>query len=252
MADLDVDPVHCPLDEEEERWVDEVAKWVLAVFGEEYLRGKPQILPTRDFFDRKFDGSEADADWVLRKLCGIMDVDPERIVLVFHSEGPVQVSEAVMTQLDPKDPGAVSGTAGHYIEREDGRFEISIETEGLKDTPALLATMGHELAHVKLLGERRIDENDELLTDLLPVFFGLGIFAANGVHRSSSWRGSGYGGWRISRQGYLPQRVFGYAIAQWSLFRGDAPKAISRHLDPNAKASFEETLRYLAQGESGG
>lgn len=245
MADHDPDLIPCPLDEEEEKWVDSAAKWILEEFGEEYLRGKSQVLPTREFFDRNFRGEEEDADWVLQKLCDIMDVDPASIVLVFHSEGPEHLSEAVMTQPVRK----VDGTAGHYLEREDGRFEISIETQGLSDTVSLLATMGHELAHVKLLGEGRIPENDEALTDLLPVFFGLGIFSANGVHRTQSWRGAGYSGWRISRQGYLPQRVFGYAIAQWTLFRGDEPKAIAKHLDTNARAAFEDTLRYLDQGE---
>lgn len=237
-----------PLSEEEEAWVEQAAQWFLAEFGSDYLLSKPILLPTRGFFDRKFSGTEEDADYLLTKLGGIMDVDPEKVVLVFHSEEPMHLSEAVMSQPVKRE----KGVAGHFVEREDGRFEISLETGGLKDTVALIATLGHELAHVKLLGERRIEENDEQLTDLLPVFFGLGIFSANGVHRSSSWKGVSYGGWSIKKTGYLPQRIFGYALAQWTLYRGDDPKAISKHLDPNAKAAFEATLLYLDLGEETG
>lgn len=240
-----VDGPGCPLSEEEEDWVDRTAKWVLAEFGSDYLLSKPLVLPTREFFARKFTGTEEDADHLLLMLCGIMDVDPERIVLVFHSEEPMHLSEAVMSQPVKK----VMGVAGHYVEREDGRFEVSLETGGLKDTVSLISTLAHELAHVKLLGERRIEENNEDLTDLLPVFFGLGIFAANGVHRSRSWRGVSYSGWSIHKQGYLPQRIFGYALAQWALYRGEEGEAIAKHLDANPKAAFEETIRYLENSE---
>ncbi len=46
----------------------------------------------------------------------------------------------------------------------------------------LVGTMAHELAHVRLLGESRIMRevfDNELLTDLTGVHFGLGIFLAN-------------------------------------------------------------------------
>jgi hypothetical protein len=242
MSEAGPDPeFDCPLSEEEEAWVEQAARWVLATFGKDFLLSRPILLPTRGFFDRRFDGTEADADHLLIRLCEVMDLDPSRIVLVFHSEEQIHLSEGLMSQPLKRE----KGVAGHYIEREDGRFEISLETGGLQDTVALIATLSHEMAHVKLLGEKRIEENDEQLTDLLPVFFGLGVFMANGVHRFRTWRGAAYSGWHINRIGYLPQRVFGFALAQWCLYRGDDPKAIAKHLDPNAKAAFEATLLYL-------
>ncbi len=42
----DFDEPGCPLSEEEEDWVDQVAEWVLEVFGADYLLAKPQVLPS--------------------------------------------------------------------------------------------------------------------------------------------------------------------------------------------------------------
>ncbi len=60
----------------------------------------------------------------------------------------------------------------YYSYRNDGYLESSM----------LVGTMAHELAHLKLMGERRVtgDEYDnELLTDLTAVFHGFGIFLGN-------------------------------------------------------------------------
>ena len=55
---------------------------------------------------------------------------------------------------------------------------------------SIVATCAHELAHVVLLGQGRISldaEDHEQLADLLPVFFGLGVFSANAVIRERNW-----------------------------------------------------------------
>ena len=73
-----------------------------------------------------------------------------------------------------EDPA--EGASGHYIKRRD-KFVISLESSQLTDPMSLVATVAHELGHVRLLGEARIHggfEDHEPLTDLLTVFFGLG------------------------------------------------------------------------------
>ncbi len=104
---------------------------------------------------------------------------------------------------------------------------------------ALVATLAHELAHERLLGEGRIDPDradGEPLTDLTTVFFGFGIFSANAAFEfSSSSRG-----WSTSALGYLTERMYGYALAYWSTLRGERLAGPwTQYLDTNPQGVVE-------------
>jgi hypothetical protein len=108
--------------------------------------------------------------------------------------------------------------------------------------------MAHELAHVHLLGDGRIthDEQDhEPLTDLTTVFLGLGIFTANSVVHESRWSADGWSGWRIGRQGYLSEPMYGYAFALFAWARGETKPPWQNHLRLNVRSVFKDSLRYL-------
>ncbi len=82
-----------------------------------------------------------------------------------------------------------AGRSGLYQD-EGGVYRIWIEVTNLDAPFSIVATCAHELAHVVLLGQGRISpdaEDHEQLADLLPVFFGLGVFSANAVIRERNW-----------------------------------------------------------------
>jgi hypothetical protein len=59
---------------------------------------------------------------------------------------------------------------------------IGIRDDQAARPVALVSTLAHELGHVLLLADGRISaqqQDHEPLTDLLTIFFGLGIFSAN-------------------------------------------------------------------------
>ena len=96
-----------------------------------------------------------------------------------------------------------------------------------------------ELAHLKLLGGRHVhpDEPDnEPLTDLATVYFGLGVFTANSTVRESQWASGGWEGWSVGSQGYLPQPVIAYSLALFAMHRHERRPAWVRHLRPDAKS----------------
>jgi hypothetical protein len=101
----------------------------------------------------------------------------------------------------PKLNTSWDSSTGKYIDKGLGHKEIWIELEQLQDMGSLIATMSHELAHYKLLDEYRMDEKDELLTDLTAVAVGLGIFKGNSYVKFSQWTGNTNHGWRIRRTG---------------------------------------------------
>jgi hypothetical protein len=66
-----------------------------------------------------------------------------------------------------------------------------------------LALLGGELITIR-------EEDHEQVTDLVPVFLGLGLFAANSPVRDRSPRQNRYHGFTIDQQGYLPSRMIGF------------------------------------------
>jgi hypothetical protein len=159
-------------------------------------------------------------------------------------------------------------TVGHF-RMEDGQAVIALDHSEAADRPYLVALIAHELGHVRLLGEDRYSSkrpDHERLTDLLTVYFGLGVLTANAAMRFS--RGSrGFtiipqgqfgdldlnaadssGGYR--RLGYLSTREFGYALACYARMRGEASPAWARHLSPGQAGYLTQGLAYLRRGQA--
>ncbi|WBB98788.1 MULTISPECIES: hypothetical protein [unclassified Solwaraspora] len=229
----------CPVRETERDWIDESLSWLIREFGEPALRG-PVVLPTDEFFPGAYHGSRADVAAVLHRVARHMAVDPDRVELVFE---PADDTEAALLASLPAYAQAASGAAGHYV-RRGGRGVITIAGAQARQPMALVATIAHELAHERLIGEgrHRPDAADhEPLTDLTTVFFGLGIFTANAAF---DYRGRA-GGWQSSRLGYLTEPMYGYALGRYAWLRDDLPPRWARQLDTNPRSYLRRSLRYL-------
>jgi hypothetical protein len=219
-----------PLPSPEKLWIEQRLSWLVRVFGLERLRSAAVILPTPAFFPDAYQPEPQAVRHLLDRICGLMGVDPSRIDLEFLSEREAQIGKRV----------------GDY--RGGAREQIRVATSQLQDLPALIATLAHETAHVLLLGDGRMtpDEWDhEQVTDLLTVFLGLGVICANSVMRESSKTLGQWHFWRLSRQGYLSEREYGYALAVFAYARGEANPPWARHLRPNVRSVTVQGLRYL-------
>jgi hypothetical protein len=197
------------------------------------------VLPTQEFFPDPYDGSKRSVRNLLDQVCEYMDVVPALVALKFL-----------------KNPGnlLMVNDAGQYLPGAAGTFEdgerkflISLSENELSDPMSLVGTMAHELAHVRLLGEGRVDPeifDNELLTDLTVVFFGLGIFLANGPRAHASqfgtWPDSG-----LVRPEYMTRPMFGYALAHLAWFRGEEKPSWASQLHWNARPDLKQGIRYL-------
>jgi hypothetical protein len=233
----------CHLEPAEKEWIERRLVWLRGQFGPEPIRRAP-LEPGSNLLPSRWDGSpEAGADLLLR-LCRFMRVDSARLRLEVYSETE---SHAV----DSSRAGEVtrSGPAGLFIPPEEGGLMvIGVEETGLQRPASLAATLCHELGHVHLLGDRRIareEEDGEPLTDLLTVYFGVGIFTANAVIQFSQWQDGRMQGWSASRQGYLSEAQFGYALACHAWLRGDLKAPWRRHLRENIAYYFEDSMHFL-------
>ena len=232
-------PPSCPCDPAAKGWVEERLQWLSEEFDDHAFNGRPLVLPTPEFFPDPYDASKRAVRTLLDQVCGYMDVVPDLVELEF-------VADAGKIWL-VNDAGQYLPHAAGTYEEGERKFLIRIDESGLDDAMGLVGTMAHELAHVRLLGESRImseEFDNELLTDLTVVHFGLGIFLAN---TPRNWD-SQYTKWPdtdLNKPEYMTPPMFGYALAHLAWFRGEEKPAWAKHLHWNARGDLKEGLRYL-------
>lgn len=143
-------------------------------------------------------------------------------------------------------PPTHSGAAGHYKKRR-GKFVVSLESSQIADPICLIATIAHELGHVRL-GEGRVSasfDDHEPLTDLLTVFLGMGVFTGNSVFSFRQWTDAFSQGWQTERRGYMTEEMFGYSLAAFAWVRGEIRPAWTKYLEGNVSAYFKSGHKYL-------
>lgn len=230
-----------PVSEKARAWVETSVDWLHAEFGDAALFG--EVLMPTSVLSWWSSSGVADAERVLELVCTRMEAPRASIDLHLTED-----------QAGPGLGGTVplasqwSGEAGHY-RRDGNRFVVAVGRGELRSPVSLTATLAHEVGHVRLLGENRIspDQYDqEQLTDLITVVFGLGVFTANAAfdyHQDST-------GWRTQRLGYLGEQLLGYALAYVAHSRGEHAPAWAVHLDTNPRAYMKKGLRYLRARDS--
>ncbi len=233
----------CHLTPEEKTWMESRIIWLREQFGPDPIR-RPPLDPTSELLPKKWDRSYADGNDLFQRLCGFMLVDPSRLELQYYSE-----REPIQAMPWFHGSSQRSGPAGLYVHPDkDGRLIIALDANGLNRPAALAATICHELAHVHLLADGRITrdaKDSEPLTDLLTVYFGAGILTANARFQFSQWQDGRRQGWSASSLGYLSEAQFGYGLACYSWFRGEAVATWQKHLRENIEYYFDESMHFL-------
>jgi len=230
----------CPVSEKARLWTEESLRWLHGEFGDDALRGEV-LVPETVFTSASYTGSEDDVSVVLRRLCDRMGVPTESVAIEFDDDPDVTP--------DPRVPVAhrFSGAAGEY-RRRGGVAVLAVRRRQLRYPVALAATLAHELAHARLLGEQRIDaarSDGEQLTDLTTIFFGTGIFTANAAFDYSQTQS----GWQSSHLGYLGETLSGYALAYFAYLRSEREPDWAAALDTNPRTYMRQGLRYLWQAQ---
>jgi hypothetical protein len=248
-----------PISEEERRWVDDGFRRLEKVLGRSRLL-RAQILPNAEHFPDPYDKTPGAAERLFNRMCTYMQVDRRRVELEIF---PDETEE--LRDLLPYWSGGSSGCAGLYThdtmaefnekrgEKDHRHMLVALRSTLLKDPLLLVATVAHELGHVILLGGGLIDPatpDHEPLTDLLTVFLGLGIFNANSAARFEQHQEAGRYGWSMQHLGYLPQEVYGYALAAFAAERGETKPAWARHLSTNVRAYYKRSRAWLAKNSN--
>jgi len=182
-----------PLSEERRQSIDDAFLYLQELFGKDLIVQK-QMRTIDDLSFRTKIKANSDIVSIAHSIAQIMDINPAEIEIDFFSEN----------EWD--------GAAGLYHGKDEfGKYKVTLLDNIYTDLEILIATIAHEFAHIKLLGEERIEENSEELTDMLPLFYGFGIFNSNAVFKLSSNHLEL--SWKTSKLGYLSQADWGYLFA---------------------------------------
>ncbi len=243
------DPNKSPVTEERRIWIEGAFSWLLKTFDKEKTIHRKILVPHFSDFPIQFNGNEQTAFDVLKIVAEQMEVPLDEIHLEFYTQG---VTEVGVT--NPFGTGVYLGkekdakqSSGLYWGKDesDNKFHIWLENKNLHEPENLVATLAHEIAHIKLLGESKLEENDEHLTDLTTIVFGMGIFNANAAFRSfKNFHSSGW-----SKQGYLSQMDWGYGLALLAHIRGEQTPTWTEFLSTNVKGDFLQGEFFIANNE---
>ncbi|HEY6305805.1 MAG TPA: hypothetical protein VI488_05010 [Candidatus Angelobacter sp.] len=250
-----------PVTEEDRRWADEGFLRLEKLLGRRRMLEANQVLPDAEHFPDPYDKTPAAAEVLFERVCSYMRVDRSRIELEVFADETDELREIL-----PYWRGGTGGCAGLYTHdapgpgsdttengpREAAGMVVALRSSQLKDPLTLVATMAHELGHVILLGGGLMDPktpDHEPMTDLLTVFLGLGIFTANSAGRFKQYQDERRQGWSMQRLGYLPEEVFGYALARFAHKREEEKPAWAAHLSTNVRSYYKRSRAWLQKND---
>lgn len=219
----------CPLNTWEKTWTETRWLWLMDRLGRDRLLKAQVITPTDEHFPDEYSGRPDQVRALLDRLCFHLGLDPLKI------------------DLDVCTDEQLPNAAGQYVPGE--RPLIRVAYSQLAQPSYLLATLVHELAHELLIGGgHEVAElwDHEWITDLAMVYVGMGIFGANGTLFEHYFTAGQVSSWTIGRQGYLPSRIFGYALALFAWLRGESRPAWAEHLRLDALAAISTGMKFLA------
>jgi hypothetical protein len=232
-----------PISSEQQEWVDSSFVRLAAILGTQRLLEATVVLPTPDHFPDPYDGTEAALERMFFRVATAMQVKPDDIdVTIFGLEH--DITRGIL----PFFGGSNSGAGGLYYHDPDSRPRISVNEAELKDPTALVAVLAHEVGHIILLRPGLVDRDEpdmEPLNDLLTVFLGFGVFAANAAFRFEQHADNQSQGWSARRLGYLSEELFGYALARFAFERGEAKPKWSSFLTPNVASYMKRSAVWL-------
>ncbi|MEV0092249.1 hypothetical protein [Streptomyces sp. NPDC050738] len=244
----------CPVPPGHQEWIETWMRWCVKEFGTAPLR-KAVALPGPELLPVGFEASQEQTEQLVRRVGAIMGADPDGITISLFESAP----DDARSPLSSRDRHR---TVGLY-RKVDGRAQIELDIREAEEPPVFAAVIAHELGHARLLGENRIEGlsvDGELLTDLVTVYLGMGVFTANAAYHFTK-ASQGFSvvplgdltdrmltGTRDASQrlGYLTDRQFGYALAYYSVLRGELDPAWAGHLNAGVRVVLRQGLRHLA------
>lgn len=231
-----------PLNKEGREYFEKNMLWLEDEFPNPTIKNKKIFTPTQTDFPINWKDKNNCVNDVLKILTDSMQININDIEIDFFDNGIKEVNAGATSIFISSEEGE-GESSGIFInkENEDDKYLIALDISILKNPDSLIAVLSHELSHVKLLGEKQLDENDELLTDLFTVFSGFGVFGAN----ESFLFSQSFDRWTYGKAGYLNIDEWAYSLALLAFMRDEKEPEWSKYLSLSIKKDFQNSLTYL-------
>ena len=236
------------IETDDQEWQLQTWQWLLENFGGvEAMHSYAQAAPHASQFPDSGQTGKGHADFVFRQVVGRFRLEAENFRLDMQdAEIQPVVGPMAVVQNAPVNP---LGTYQSFA--EPGAHVITYSPSLLNDLEALIATFAHEICHPLLLTISDAPpggpDMEEFTTDLAMVFFGFGIFGANGAFKFSQYTDTSTGtqGWGYTKAGYLTQPEWGFALAVRTLLADESEKIPDHFLSDGPRAHFRKNLKFL-------
>ncbi len=235
----------CPISEDRRIFIESALPWLFNTFGEEFCQNQQVFTSVKELLNH-YQLEKASLDDIGTVVAQLMSIDFNKVELEVYEEGEETLDiDGNPIYIETEEEEQTTG--GLYLgKNENGKFEVGIERSVLRDPVNLVFTLAHEFAHIKLLGEEKITENDEHLTDLTPLVFGLGVFGAASVFSFNQTPQ----GWAHRSSGYLTQMEWGYALAVYAHLREEEAPEWVAYLPKNVQADFKRSVAFMLENET--
>lgn len=220
-----------PITIEDKEWTEVNILWLRERFGPH-----PDIItPHKDIFFSEFNGSETDIKSILDIVCTQMMIPTDNLELRFFETMPLIDGITMESEEDLPE--------GIYYQSDHGRQVIELNNQQLGDLTSVIATIAHEVAHIKLMTLGDAEEDEEYLTDLTAIYFGFGIFIGNSAFSFNQWQDEYHHKWSMKQAGYLPIQVIAYAIAL--LYPNIADSDWTNYLKKDLKKQVKQSRKFI-------
>lgn len=231
-----------PITEDDQLWLDRNFRWLMHNSGLKNFDEIELCIPFDKSLPVILPNDQKSFDYLLSRLCRILKIDENIIEVEWFKTN--NALENKYPDAKPRQSQNELGTY-QYSTKTGKKFKISLNESQKADFVLFVGTLVHELCHIKLIGEKRInayDNDHEYLTDLTAVYFGFGIFLANAAFQNKRYH---WGEWKIEKQGYLTPETIGYALALFTYLKKIKKPVWSRKIDSVTRRYFKRSLRYL-------
>lgn len=219
--------------------------WLLRGFGGlSELKQAPLVLPTRRFFPPTEAKGHARAEHIFGCVMEHARMAGWSCRLVAQEPRPeLRVGDVTALKVDSNHaPAGTFGFSGNEV-------VITYDPGAVDDPMKLVATLSHELAHFKLsaIAEDPPGGPDahELVTDLTAVYLGFGVFGANSAFNFNQHQDVMSQGWSWSRQGYLSEREWAFALAIFLELKTEPAEQLKPYLKNHLMTDLKSAIRYM-------
>ncbi len=227
-----------PLNEERRQSIDDAFLYVLELFGEDIIN-KPMLTRDHSIFPIEIN-EPVEIIPLAHNIAKVMDIDPETLDIgFFQGAQPVDPSSIDMENKSNSAAGL------YYGKNNDGKYEVDFADNIHEDVERIIATIAHEFSHIKLLGEGRMKENSEELTDMLPLFYGFGLFNSAMVLTFTRESSGTQTSWQSNTLGYLSFADWGYLFALYMYKRNEKEPAWFDHLNKTVSKDCKLALDFI-------